>query len=108
MLIFILLANPVDSKRRAETWKKKRRELAYSTVGTPDYIAPEVFLQRGYNKSCDWWSLGCIMYEMIMGYPPFCAEDPQTTYRKVLQWKENLIFAPETPISNAARDIITK
>ena len=35
------LSNPVDSKRRAETWKKKRRELAYSTVGTPDYIAPE-------------------------------------------------------------------
>lgn len=102
------LTNPVDSKRRAETWKKKRRELAYSTVGTPDYIAPEVFLQRGYNKSCDWWSLGCIMYEMIMGYPPFCADDAQTTYRKVLQWKDNLIFPPETPISNIARDLITK
>lgn len=34
----------VDSKRRAESWKKNRRALAYSTVGTPDYIAPEVFL----------------------------------------------------------------
>jgi hypothetical protein len=40
-IYFQLLANPLDSKRRAETWKKKRRELAYSTVGTPDYIAPE-------------------------------------------------------------------
>ena len=67
-----------------------------------------MFLQRGYNKSCDWWSLGCIMYEMIMGYPPFCADDAQTTYRKVLQWKDNLIFPPETPISNVARDLITK
>ncbi len=48
------------------------------------------------------------MYEMIMGYPPFCADDAQTTYRKVLQWRENLIFPPETPISNVARDLITK
>lgn len=48
------------------------------------------------------------MYEMIMGYPPFCADDAQTTYRKVLQWRDNLIFPPETPISNVARDLITK
>lgn len=40
---------------------------AYSTVGTPDYIAPEVFMQTGYNKLCDWWSLGVIMYEMLIG-----------------------------------------
>ncbi|XP_063400664.1 serine/threonine-protein kinase 38-like isoform X2 [Mytilus trossulus] len=100
--------NPMDSKRRAESWKRNRRALAYSTVGTPDYIAPEVFMQTGYNTSCDWWSLGVIMYEMMIGYPPFCSENPQETYRKVMNWRETLIFPPEMPISNEARELIQR
>lgn len=100
--------NPMDSKRRAESWKKIRRQLAYSTVGTPDYIAPEVFGQTGYGTSCDWWSLGVIMYEMLIGYPPFCSETPQETYRKVMSWRETLVFPPEVPISNEAKDVIQK
>ncbi|KAJ6666366.1 hypothetical protein lerEdw1_000639 [Lerista edwardsae] len=98
----------MNSKRKAETWKKNRRQLAYSTVGTPDYIAPEVFMQTGYNKLCDWWSLGVIMYEMLIGYPPFCSETPQETYRKVMNWKEMLVFPPEVPISEKSKDLILK
>ncbi|ROI15517.1 Serine/threonine-protein kinase 38-like [Anabarilius grahami] len=98
----------MNSKRKAETWKKNRRQLAYSTVGTPDYIAPEVFMQTGYNKLCDWWSLGVIMYEMLIGYPPFCSETPQETYRKVMNWRETLIFPPEVPISERAKDLILR
>lgn len=99
---------PMDSKRRAESWKRNRRALAYSTVGTPDYIAPEVFMQTGYSSACDWWSLGVIMYEMLIGYPPFCSENPQETYRKVMNWRETLIFPPEMPISHDAHDLIRR
>jgi len=101
-------SNPMDSKRKAESWKRNRRALAYSTVGTPDYIAPEVFLQTGYDKSCDWWSLGVIMFEMLIGYPPFCSETPQETYRKVMNWRETLEFPPEVPISEPATKTILR
>ena len=101
-------SNAMDSKRKAEIWKSKRRALAYSTVGTPDYIAPEVFLQTGYDKSCDWWSLGVIMFEMLIGYPPFCSETPQETYRKVMNWKTTLEFPPEVPISETATKTILR
>ncbi|KAK1368885.1 hypothetical protein POM88_034977 [Heracleum sosnowskyi] len=57
--------------------------LAYSTIGTPDYIALEVLLKKGYSLECDWWSLGAIMFEMLVGYPPFYSDDPMTTCRKM-------------------------
>merc|ERR1719348_2390567 len=101
-------SNPMDSKRKAETWKRNRRALAYSTVGTPDYIAPEVFLQTGYDKSCDWWSLGVIMFEMLIGYPPFCSETPQETYNKIMNWKKSLEFPAEMPISKNAKKTIKR
>eukprot|EP00816_Leptocylindrus_hargravesii_P005352 CAMPEP_0196817788 /NCGR_PEP_ID=MMETSP1362-20130617/62567_1 /TAXON_ID=163516 /ORGANISM="Leptocylindrus danicus, Strain CCMP1856" /LENGTH=550 /DNA_ID=CAMNT_0042195627 /DNA_START=106 /DNA_END=1758 /DNA_ORIENTATION=+ len=75
---------------------KTRREMAYSTVGTPDYIAPEVLAAQngasGYSYSCavDWWSLGVIMYECLVGYTPFYAEDPVMTCRKILRWRQCL------------------
>merc|ERR1719225_600808 len=99
---------PMDSKRRAESWKKNRRQLAYSTVGTPDYIAPEVFQNTGYTSSCDWWSLGVIMFEMLIGYPPFCSENPYETHRKIMNWRESLVFPPEVPISESAKETIRR
>ena len=66
---------------------------AYSTVGTLDYMAPEVLLKKGYGIECDWWSLGAIMYEMLVGYTPFCSDDPRMTCRKVLRLIELSIFS---------------
>lgn len=81
---------------------KTTREMAYSTVGTPDYIAPEVLAaQNGssgysYTVAVDWWSLGVIMYECLVGYTPFYAEDPVTTCRKILRWRQCLEMPAET------------
>lgn len=43
-----------------------------------------------------------------MGYPPFCSDNPQDTYRKVMTWRDTLIFPPETPISEEARETIVR
>ncbi len=45
---------------------------------------------------------------MLIGYPPFCAENPQETFRKVMNYRETLVFPPEIPISNVAKDLILK
>ncbi|KAL8950311.1 MAG: hypothetical protein Q9222_003655, partial [Ikaeria aurantiellina] len=50
----------VSNRGQINTWRKSRRVMAYSTVGTPDYIAPEIFTGEGYAFSCDWWSVGAI------------------------------------------------
>ncbi|GLT45049.1 hypothetical protein SLA2020_189130 [Shorea laevis] len=89
-------------------WQHNRRKLAYSTVGTPDYIAPEVLLKKGYGMECDWWSLGAIMYEMLVGYPPFYSDDPVTTCRKIVHWKTHLKFPEEARLSPEAKDLISK
>ncbi|KAI8809279.1 kinase-like domain-containing protein [Cladochytrium replicatum] len=91
---------------RIATWKKNRRALAFSTVGTPDYIAPEVFLQKGYGKECDWWSLGAIMFECLVGYPPFCSDSTHETYRKIVNWREHLYIPDDVHLSIEAEDLI--
>ncbi|XP_077226573.1 uncharacterized protein LOC143859970 isoform X2 [Tasmannia lanceolata] len=75
-------------QEQLQHWQRNRRMLAYSTVGTPDYIAPEVLLKKGYGMECDWWSLGAIMYEMLVGYPPFYSDEPMSTCRKMLSSKD--------------------
>lgn len=57
---------------------------------------------------CDWWSLGVILYEMLIGYPAFCSEDPLETYSKVLAWRETLVFPRDVPIPPEARELITR
>lgn len=100
---------PVADKAASDAIGKKlqfrrNRKLAYSTVGTPDYIAPEVFLQNGYSETVDWWSVGVILFEMLVGYPPFFSDDPATTCQKILHWKKTLAIPPDANLSMEAID----
>lgn len=95
-------------QEQLQNWQKNRRTLAYSTVGTPDYIAPEVLLKKGYGMECDWWSLGAIMYEMLVGYPPFYSDEPMTTCRKIVNWRSHLKFPEEARLSPEAKDLINR
>nr|OQO31675.1 hypothetical protein B0A51_01165 [Rachicladosporium sp. CCFEE 5018] len=96
----------VSNRNQINTWRKSRRQLAYSTVGTPDYIAPEIFSGKGYDKGCDWWSVGTIMFECLIGWPPFCAEEPHDTYRKIVDWPKYLNFPPDQQLGGEAEHFI--
>jgi len=98
----------MTSKDQIATWKANRRKLAYSTVGTPDYIAPEIFLQQGYGHECDWWSLGAIMFECLVGYPPFCSETTHETYQKIIHWQYHLAIPDDVHLSDEAVDMVRR
>jgi len=63
--------------------------------GTPEYLAPEILLGTGYGKAVDWWSYGCLVYEMIVGLPPFYSQDVQEMYQKIIS--DPLTFPPYVP-----------
>ena len=87
---------------------RRTRKLAFSTVGTPDYIAPEVFGQGGYNETVDWWSVGAILFEMLVGYPPFFSDEPSVTCQKILHWRKTLKIPTEVNLSPHAIDVLKR
>jgi serine/threonine protein kinase len=62
-------------------------ERTYTLCGTPEYIAPEVLLNKGHGRAVDWWTLGVLIFEMIAGQPPFCDDEPMGIYQKILAGK---------------------
>ncbi|CAB1347286.1 unnamed protein product [Coregonus sp. 'balchen'] len=86
--------------------RQHQRCLAHSLVGTPNYIAPEVLLRKGYTQLCDWWSVGVILFEMLVGQPPFLAPTPTETQIKVINWESTLQVPPQIKLSPEAVDII--
>jgi protein-serine/threonine kinase len=81
---------------------------AFVSNPTADYIAPEIFLQKGYNEACDFWSLGAIAFECLVGYPPFCSESTHETYQKIMQWQHYLAFPDDVHLSQEAEDFIRR
>ena len=66
--------------RRERSRSQLTNKKAYSFVGSPHYMAPEIISQEGYDELVDWWSVGCILYEMCVGFPPFMGDTPQVDF----------------------------
>ena len=80
----------------------------YSCVGTAYYVAPEVLNKKGYGPEVDWWSLGVILYEMLVGYVPFCSKETNEACYKVMNWKKYLKIPDTARMSREAEDLIFK
>jgi serine/threonine kinase 38 len=88
--------------------KKMTHKKLYSCVGTAYYVAPEVLNKKGYGQEIDWWSVGVIFFEMLVGYAPFCAQETQEVCFKILNWEKYLQIPPEIKLSNEANDLIKR
>ncbi|KAI4332032.1 hypothetical protein L6164_016973 [Bauhinia variegata] len=96
-----------DDEPKSRHSSKREERRRQSVVGTPDYLAPEILLGMGHGATADWWSVGVILYELLVGIPPFNAEHPQQIFDNIInrdiQWPK----VPEE-ISYEAFDLMDK
>lgn len=75
---------------------------ADSVVGSPDYMPPEVLRGKTYTFSADYWSLGCILFEFLCGFPPFSGSSPEETWANLKNWTRVL----RRPVYDRPEDLI--
>ncbi|XP_056149716.1 microtubule-associated serine/threonine-protein kinase 3 [Lampris incognitus] len=87
--------------------KDTREFIDKQVCGTPEYIAPEVILRQGYGKPVDWWAMGIILYEFLVGCVPFFGDTPEQLFGQVVNdeiiWPEG-----EDALPADAQDLITR
>lgn len=116
--ISVPFGNPMEQRsvaERREGYRSLReREVNYakSIVGSPDYMAPEVLKGEEYDFTVDYWSLGCMLFEALSGYPPFAGATVEETWQNLRQWDKVLrkprFDDPAYFLSTRTWDLITR
>lgn len=75
---------PITPYRTPKSVKRGHWSSDQRILGTPDYLAPELLLQKGHSHAVDWWALGVCFYEFVTGIPPFNDETPQQVFKNIL------------------------
>ncbi|XP_057996119.1 probable serine/threonine protein kinase IRE isoform X2 [Hevea brasiliensis] len=73
-----------EHETKNQNSSKREQRQKHSVVGTPDYLAPEILLGMGHGATADWWSVGIILFELLVGIPPFNAEIPQQIFDNIM------------------------
>uniref|UniRef100_A0A804N4J4 non-specific serine/threonine protein kinase n=1 Tax=Zea mays TaxID=4577 RepID=A0A804N4J4_MAIZE len=95
---------PADAEQREQ---KRRQRQKQAAVGTPDYLAPEILLGMAHGPTADWWSVGVILFELLVGIPPFNAEHPQIIFDNIMNREIPWPHVPEE-LSSEAYDLIDR